>query len=226
MTLSPRIGGVLFDAVGTLIYPDPPVSVVYTQAAQALGLMLDKSTVKSRFAEAFSKHHAPPDDGGIATSEDDERNRWRAIVAAVFPELSNTNELFLQLWSHFSQPASWRVFEDVSHCWERLTRQGRLLGIASNFDERLFTLARGLPPLDRNEHVFVSSRVGFRKPATQFFRAIEQQLSLGPQELLLVGDDWDSDYQGATSAGWHAVHLNRGQRDSDTSSIRSLAELV
>jgi putative hydrolase of the HAD superfamily len=217
---------VLFDAVGTLIYANPPVSVVYTQAAQEQGLSLDESTVKQRFAEAFRKYHAPPHDGEMTTSEEDERNRWRAIVAAVFPEVLRTEELFSRLWSYFSQPSSWRVFDDVPPCWERLTGQGRLLGIASNFDERLITLTHDLPPLDRSCHVFVSSRVGVRKPALQFFREVERKLSLGPHELLLIGDDWMSDYVGATNAGWHALHLNRGHHDSARSSISSLAELA
>ena len=226
MTLPPVIRGVLFDAVGTLIYADPPVSVVYAHAAREFGLTLDESTVGCRFTDAFRKYHAAPHDGGVATSEDDERNRWRTIVAAVFPELSCTEELFSRLWSYFSQPGSWRVFDDVAECWGRLTKQGRLVGIASNFDERLLTLARGLPPLERSRHVFASSCVGFRKPSTEFFLVIERELSLCPHELLMVGDDLESDYRGAIRAGWHAVHLNRGQQNIATSSIRSLAQLV
>jgi putative hydrolase of the HAD superfamily len=225
VTLPPEIRGVLFDAVGTLIYADPPASVVYARAAQELGLTVDESNVQRRLIQALKNYHSAVYDAGLTTSEDHERNRWRAIVAAVFPELLCTEELFCLLWRHFSEPASWRVFSDVAACWERLTGQGRVLGIASNFDERLLTLARGLPPLDRSGHVFVSSRVGFRKPARQFFGAIEQELSLCPQQLLLVGDDWESDYLGATSAGWQAIYLDRGQSTASCS-ISSLTELV
>jgi putative hydrolase of the HAD superfamily len=220
------VRGVLFDAVGTLIYADPPVSAVYTEAAKEFGLTLDEATVKRRFAEAFSKYNADTNDGGKATSEDQERNRWRAIVAAVFPELLCTEELFSRLWNYFAKPASWRLFDDVANCWKRLSSRGRLLGIASNFDERLIAIFRGLPPLDRSQHVFVSSRLGWRKPAREFFRAIEDTTALTPDELLLIGDDWESDYVGALAAGLRALYLDRTGHSKRPAAIRSLAKLM
>ena len=53
MQIPSQVSCVLFDAVGTLIYADPPVSAVYTAAACEFGLSLDESTVERRFLEAF-----------------------------------------------------------------------------------------------------------------------------------------------------------------------------
>jgi putative hydrolase of the HAD superfamily len=216
---------VQFDAVGTLIYADPPVSAVYMEAANEFGLLLDEGTVRQRFAAAFNKYNADTEDGDARTSDDNERDRWRAIVAAAFSELADTEALFSRLWDHFAQPSSWRLYDDVADCCARLRHRGLWVGVASNFDQRLFDICSGLSPLDGLEKVFVSSRIGFRKPAMQFFRAIEEATALRADELMLVGDDWKSDYLGATAAGWQAVYLDRGNVRKAANSIQSLADL-
>jgi putative hydrolase of the HAD superfamily len=217
---------VLFDAVGTLIYADPPVHAVYAEAASEFGLNFEETTIERRFAEAFRKHYplATEDDDCI-TSEDIERSRWRAIVDDVFHEVAPCEALFERLWHHFAQPASWRLFDDVTECWRRLRGRGLSLGIASNFDGRLIHICRSLPPLDRCDHYFVSSQMGDRKPTRNFFRAIERATGLEPQQLMLIGDDLEADYLAATAAGWHAVHLNRPGDAVAATSIRSLVEL-
>jgi putative hydrolase of the HAD superfamily len=218
---------VLFDAVGTLIYADPPVSAVYRAAAREFGLTLDEPTIARRFVNAFARHNREGEDAeGNRTDDARERDRWRAIVANVFPELNSSEALLQQLWEHFAKPVSWRLYEDATDCWQRLHERGLQPGIASNFDSRLLSIARGLLPLDTSAHIFVSSQLGFRKPAVEFFRAIEQALDLQPHELLLVGDDWRTDYLAARSAGWQAVYLDRDQPASSPASIRSLGELA
>jgi putative hydrolase of the HAD superfamily len=216
----------LFDAVGTLIHADPPVHVAYAATASQFGVTLDEATIKRRFVEAFHKHYAyVAVNDHYTTSEEIERCRWRAIVNEVFHELAPCEALFERLWHHFAQPASWRLYDDVADCLRRLSNRGLSLGIASNFDQRLRNICRNLPPLHRFEHYFVSSQIGYRKPAREFFRAIERATSLKPQQLMLIGDDWNADYRAATAAGWHAVHLNRGTNDATALSIGSLAEL-
>ena len=225
MLIPSEVRCVLFDAVGTLIYADPPVSAVYREAANEFGLLLDKETVRQRFATAFNKYNAYTKDGDAKTSDDNERDRWRAIVAATFPELADTEALFSRLWDHFAHPSSWRLYDDVADCCARLRNRGLLVGVASNFDERLFDICRGLSPLDRLAEVFVSSRIGSRKPAMRFFRAIEEATALRADELMLVGDDWKSDYLGATAAGWQAVYLDHGAVRKAANTIQSLADL-
>jgi putative hydrolase of the HAD superfamily len=228
-TISPSVRGVLFDAVGTLLYADPPAPAVYAAAAAEFGLRLDEVTVERRFLDAFRQHHGASQDcetgeGSRTTSQSRELERWRAIVAAVFPELPSTEMVFAKLWDHFALRASWRLYDDVAACWRRLSARGLLLGIASNFDDRLLAVCRGLPPLAACRHVFVSSQIGFRKPDPRFFRSIERLLDLTPRELCLVGDDWESDCLAAASAGWQAVCLDRiGKPLPVAASVRSLA---
>ncbi len=201
---------VLFDAVGTLIYPSPSVAQAYASAAARQGLSLPSNEVSRRFRAAFAAEELI-DVSELQGRTDSQRELdcWQRIVAAVFPDAPKPGDLFAELWAHFASPSHWEVYSDVEAVLGRLSAVVTELGIASNFDERLHAICRGLPILDSCQRIFVSSEIGWRKPALPFFRAIERQLKLRPEEILLVGDSIDNDYLAARQAGWQAVWLDR-----------------
>jgi putative hydrolase of the HAD superfamily len=218
----------LFDAVGTLIYPDPPVPAVYCAAGRRSGSELSEPEIARRFKAALQAEHRP--DGSRSpppTSETLERQRWQRLVAAVFDDVAHSRQaqLFDELWNHFGQPRSWRLHDEVFETLAAMQRAGCRLGIASNFDERLLNVVRGMPALAACEQVFVSSHVGFVKPDPRFFAGIERTLGASGEQFVLVGDDWHCDVAGARAAGWKAVWLNRDGCRSDHESVRSLADL-
>jgi putative hydrolase of the HAD superfamily len=201
---------ILFDAVGTLMRPEPTVSGAYTSVARRHGVVVDQGEVERRFHRAFARQDAiDAKERDNRTDQQREAERWRGIVLDVFGELPQTDAIFADLWDHFADAQNWRLFDDVADVWRRLSETGVTLGVASNFDDRLAGVCRNLPPLDRDPHLFVSSQVGWRKPGRGFFAAIEKALSLEPAELLLVGDDVTNDFEAAQAAGWQAILLDR-----------------
>jgi putative hydrolase of the HAD superfamily len=133
--------------------------------------------------------------------------------------------VFEELWRHFGQPGSWRVFEDVAKAFEGLSSRGFRLGIASNFDSRLREVVAGRAELARCEAVFVSSDLGYSKPDPRFFAEVEGRLGVGSEEILLVGGDGVNDVEGARGARWRVVYLEREGRGSRCGAIRSLVEI-
>jgi putative hydrolase of the HAD superfamily len=223
-----KIQWVLFDAVGTLIRPDPPVVRVYLSVARRYGSCLTEVEVGERFHEAFQRQEeidAGP--SGCQTDEARELLRWQTIVADVLDDASEPAAVFNELWRHFAMSEHWRLFGDAAETWQSLGMRGFRLGIASNFDHRLRQVCRGLPPLDKCEHIFVSSELKVRKPSIEFYRRIEQRLQASARQILLVGDDWTNDYLAARQAGWSAVFVDRsGERDGTEDVVRSLGKLV
>lgn len=206
----PNIQAVLFDAVGTLIFPDPPVATAYAVAGARLGSKLMPDEISRRFRTAFARQEvADAQTYGHRTSEEREKARWQTIVAEVFDDVNDPPALFAALWQHFAEPRHWRLHADAAELWTMHAARGAVPCIASNFDGRLQIICQGLPPLDRCRHVFVSSELGVRKPSPDFFRAIEQRLNLRPNQLLLIGDDWHNDYLAAKAAGWQAQFVDR-----------------
>lgn len=219
---------VLFDAVGTLIYPRPSVAEIYRAAGEEFGARLDTATIAARFREAlgvFASYQGEP-----CTSAS-ERARWRQIVAHVFapaaPDEKQIDCILEVLWRHFEQPANWAVFDDAAGCLAELATAGYRLGVASNFDERLERICHGLPELAPLRELFPVTRVGFAKPAAAYYAEVTRLLEEVPERILLVGDEKEHDVVAARRAGWQAVLLDReaGQFLPEQPQIRSLAEL-
>jgi putative hydrolase of the HAD superfamily len=216
---------VVFDAVGTLIYPAPPVCAVYDRIGRRHGAALGEAEIERRFRASFQQEEAHDRQLGYQTDEERERLRWAAIVRAVFHDQPDPSGPLAELWDHFARPDAWACFSDVAPCLEWLQTRGLRTGVASNFDQRLRRVVAGLPALRGCEVVAISSELGWRKPAPAFFQALLHGLSLPAEQVLLVGDDWENDYQGGIRAGMPVILLNRQRRPLEVPAITSLEEL-
>jgi putative hydrolase of the HAD superfamily len=220
---------IAFDAVGTLISPDPPVAEVYARVGRKHGSALSEEEVRERFREAFRIEHL-----GIATtSEFDEHHRWRRIVQRVFG-LAEIELCFQELFDHFGRPESWRCFPEVAGTLGELSGRGYDLVLASNFDFRLHAICDGHPELACFSSRVISSEVGWFKPRAEFYRGMLETSGFQKHEVLMVGDDWQNDTVGAMEFGIKAIHVDRGQAEPVTrkdnvtviSSLRVLLDLL
>ena len=89
---------------------------------------------------------------------------------------------------------------------EYLKAQGHILSIISNgFVEVQYTKLRrsGLIPYFAN--VFLSEEIGYQKPDIRFFQTVLDRLNASPSECLVIGDNFQTDIQGAQNANIRAV---------------------
>jgi putative hydrolase of the HAD superfamily len=218
---------IFFDAVGTLIHPDPPAPEVYARVGQGLGSRSTVETVTIRFSEAFDRQERLDWAGGLETSEEREYRRWQEVVAQVLDDVKDSDACFRQLHEHFRHAGAWRLDPEAAVVLEQLADWGLLLGLASNFDRRLRDVVAGLPGLRRMGRLVISSEVGWRKPAPEFFAAVLRQAGVPGDQVLLVGDDLTNDYRGARSAGLRAVLVDPHHRlSADVARIRRLPDLL
>jgi len=99
--------------------------------------------------------------------------------------------------------------------------------MASNFDRRLRSVVAGVPALAPLQHLIISSEVGWRKPAPQFFQALCRVIGLPPENILYVGDDPTNDYQGAVAAGLESILFDpHGEHPEIPRRIASLTDLL
>lgn len=207
----PRVCCVAIDAVGTLIFPDPPVAEVYARVGRRYGSQLTEQQVRVRFHEAFRAECQ----GAADTSEEEERERWRRIVRRVFG-LKDIQPCFEELFAHFGRAESWRCFPDVAGTLGELSKRGYDLAIASNFDRRLHAICDGHAELRSFSARVISSEVGTFKPQQKFYQALLDQSGYQRHEVLMVGDDWDNDIWGALEIGMPAIFLDRSQAEAIT----------
>ena len=203
---------VVFDAVGTVIDPEPSVAAAYHAIGKQFGSERTLEDVRTRFMAAFSeteRKDAARGSDGMTTNAQVEEARWRYIVAHVFPEVDDREGCFQRLHDYFAEPTAWRTFEDTLPTLHSLSERGIQLAIASNFDERLHPICDAVPALGLFQKRFVSSELGFRKPSSDFYRAIVADLKVAAESILMVGDGLANDVEGALSVGMKAVLIDR-----------------
>jgi putative hydrolase of the HAD superfamily len=219
------IRAVVFDAVGTLIHPEPPAGIVYAEAGRRFGSSRTEVEIAVRFTTAFRRQEDVDYASGLRTDEAREIARWQAIVAEVLDDVAEPDACFRYLYEHFARPAAWRMDASAAATLAGLAERGYRLGIASNFDSRLHEVLKSgvmsaLP-------LVISAAVGWRKPAAAFYTAICQAVGAQPHEVLYVGDDRRNDYDGARNAGLSAVLFDpRSRVTENVRNITRLSELL
>jgi len=205
----PGVEVVVFDVVGTLVVPAEPVPATYAAVGRRHAFDLDDATVAARFRAAWRRQEdldaaaTPP----YSTSRTRERERWRLIVEDVFGAGDRIAPVFAELWDHYALPQAWTPLPAGVRLLDLARDAGLPVALASNFDERLLAIAPIVEPLSRADCVFASSEIGWRKPAVEFFRSVEQRLGMASHQLLLVGDDTDLDVAAAAAAGWRSLQV-------------------
>ena len=219
---------VFFDAVGTLLHPQPPAPVVYAAVGRRFGSRLDEAGIAQRFRAAFRRQEQADHSIGLRTSEEREWMRWRAIVAEVLDDVSDPEGCFAELHAQFARPDAWRCEPHTSHVLETLSVRGHRLGVASNFDARLRRVVEGLSDLRLVRQLVISSEIGWRKPAPSFFAEMCQRVDSPPGRIVYVGDDENNDYAGGRAFGLQVVLLDptRRARVAPEDVITSLTELL
>ena len=219
---------VSFDAVGTLLFPEPSPFAVYAAMASDNGLSLPMPTIRERFLAAFQREEEIDRISGWTTNEARELVRWRAIVHSTLAGVRDAEACFQRLWAHYASPAAWHVNPDAVHVLEALSSRGVTLGMASNFDQRLRLVMEGHPALGLlSDRILISSEVGHRKPARAFFDELARLLGSEPAQILHVGDSPSNDYDGALASGFQAVLIGDDlQTLASQDCVRSLGELI
>ncbi len=221
-----QIRVVAFDAVGTLIYPQPSVAQVYFDIAQRHGSRLAKADIESRFNDAFRVFDRDNQANHFRTSETRERELWREVVAAVLPDVDSPGDCFEELFEWFASVDAWRLFDDVEATFQTLRDLGVEIAIASNFDYRLHGICDGFVELEPVRVRCVSSEVGHRKPSRGYYDALATMCECDPSAILMVGDTLLNDVEGAILAGMQAVLIDRDEESVFPQRIGSLRQVV
>src|SRR5262249_24839025 len=103
------VKAIFFDAVGTLIHPEPVASRVYFEVGRRFGSRLTEEEIAARFLQAYRRQEELDRAQAWHTSEERERARWRDIVCHVLDDAADRDSCFAELYAHFARPTSWRL---------------------------------------------------------------------------------------------------------------------
>jgi len=212
------IEAIFLDAAGTLIKPIRRVGESYALLAQPYGVEVPAAEITARFRSCFNS--APPlafPNTPAPQLVERERHWWRDLVLRVFEPWApfpRFDEYFTELFSYFACPEAWELYPEVLYTLDALKKRGLVLDVLSNFDSRLSGILEGLGAARYFEHIFVSSRIGYAKPAREIFHAALNVHALGAENIIHVGDSEEKDFRGALDAGLKAILLDRSAQDA------------
>jgi putative hydrolase of the HAD superfamily len=99
-----------------------------------------------------------------------------------------------------------------------LKGKGYILSIISNgFVEVQYTKLRRSGLLPYFSNVFLSEEIGCQKPNIRFFQAVLEKLQAKPAECLVIGDNLQTDIQGAQNANINSIFFANGSEFSENS---------
>ena len=170
---------------------------------------------------------------GRITKEQLRPLRFRKAVEGLgIPAFDGMEALAEAMGTAYVQRAPYRtaLFDGAVEVCQALKARGHRMFILTNgFEEVQHTKVKnsGLEPFFTG--VYTSDFLGVKKPnPTAFERAAEAEGLSMSGGIVMVGDSWESDVEGAHGVGWDAVHFNPSgeHREEVWQSVRVLRELL
>jgi putative hydrolase of the HAD superfamily len=220
---------VLFDAGDTLLAPAPSFQGRFVAVAAEQGFPLEEAAVDAAIAAAVRAAAWPDDWTDPAT----QRDFWIGFYQDVLTRLSHGGddgmELAEALFASFSDPASYRLFDDVRPALDELAGRGITLGVVSNFEPWLADILA----LQGIDHLFatvaISGVLGVAKPDPRIFEAALAEAGADPSATVHVGDQPANDVAASRAVGITPVLIDRFARypePDDAHRVEDLTGLV
>jgi putative hydrolase of the HAD superfamily len=216
---------VLFDAGDTLLAPAPSFQGRFVAVAAAAGLPLEEAAVDAAIAEAVRAAEWPSDWTDPAT----QREFWVGFYRQVLADLGHGEkgmELADALFEAFSDPAGYRLFDDVRPALDELAARGIKLGVVSNFEPWLEDILDLQGIGDRFAAVAISGKLGVAKPDPEIFKAALTEAGADPGATVHVGDQPVNDVAAARAVGITPVLIDRYARHPETDGAHRVEDLL
>eukprot|EP00731_Ephydatia_muelleri_P032209 Em0023g716a len=160
---------------------------------------------------------------------------WQKISSGTYAAVGMKQEEIVQqignkLYTDFAGPQNWEVYPDVVPTLQTLKQKGLVLGVISNFDDRLKPILRSLKIADLFDFTLASYEVGFCKPDPRLFQLALTMAQVRADQATHVGDNYELDYKAAGAAGMRSLLLTRKETlpkpVEPASCITTLTELI
>jgi putative hydrolase of the HAD superfamily len=214
---------VLFDAVDTLLAPAPSFQGRFVAVAAEHGVPLEEAAVDAAIAAAAREAAWPEDWTDPAT----QRAFWLGFYREVLGSLGHSQEELAEaLFQAFSDPAGYRLFDDVRPALDELAGRGMTLGLVSNFEPWLDEVLALQGIADRFAAVAISGTLGVAKPDPRIFKAALDEAGADPAATVHVGDQPVNDVAGALAAGITPVLIDRFGRHPGAGGAHRVEDLA
>ena len=217
--MTSSIQAVFFDLYDTLVGFDPPREVVQARAMEPFGFVVDKIGIDAGYAMADAlmaeqTAQAPLSD---LTSEAQSRffERYEQLIlqgAGHEVDLHKAGEVWKAVRR---QEYGFALYEDVIPALNALQSGGYVVGVITNMSQPGHDVAERMGFRDRVDFTISSMDVGASKPDPQMFRAALERAGVEAGAAVHVGDQLETDIDGARGAGINPILIDRHSAATD-----------
>jgi FMN phosphatase YigB (HAD superfamily) len=224
--LSRKIEAITFDAYGTLVRMDKPFDRLVWELRR-FGIGVPHDIAKRAFTEEMAYYREHHVEGNTPEQLLSLRHRcagllFQGLETAGYPsQLSEDQKLGVLMGA-----IRFHLFDEVPIILRWCASKGFATGVISNWDYSLKTILEQLCSSYPFNCVIISAVEGMTKSDPGLFLKAAKCLSLDPSQIVHIGDEADSDFDGARTAGFVPVLLDRtGEGKSPPGlKIRTLAD--
>jgi FMN phosphatase YigB (HAD superfamily) len=207
--LTKNIRAVTFDAYGTLVRLDKPFDR-FVRQLERFGLRIPHDVAKQVFMTEmayYREHHleAKTPERLLSLRHRCADLLFRGLETAGVPSRFSAEQKLQILMGAIR----FRLFADVPMILRWCASRGFATGVISNWDFSLKTILERLCASYPFNCVIISATEGMTKSAPGLFLKAAECLSLDPSQIVHIGDEVDSDFDGARAAGFVPVLLDR-----------------
>jgi HAD superfamily hydrolase (TIGR01549 family) len=212
--MSKVIKGIFFDWFNTLAHYDPPREEVYRSAFKEQGIELSFGQVYRGLLEGDRQFFSLRAQGFVKSKHLSEIEDVLTLyplaickVAGVSVSPDINVKILRQALKNFNSQTV--LYKDVLPLFSELKNKNYILGIITNADQAVIKLINGLGLGSFLNVIITSEGARAEKPDAAIFNAAYLQAGLKPDEMLYIGDQYNSDVLGAKQAGSQAILLDR-----------------
>lgn len=212
----PAIEIVFFDAGDTLLRAHPSFPELLASICRENGYDADPSDVaeiQGRLAPHLVELAHETGIDAPSLDPDDSRTYWSHLYRRVTGELGiHDEELVKTLYSRFSHPSAYKLFDDALPCLTELKAAGYRLGLISNFEGWLQEMLVEMEVGHLFEVSVISAFEGVEKPDPALYKIALERAGVEGSVAVHVGDSPVNDVRPAREVGMITVLLDRYDR--------------
>ena len=207
------IRAVFFDLYGTLATFDPPREVIQANAAAEFGMALTAEGVDRGYHLADQHMSRQNATAPVRNMSPAEQGHFFARFEQLVLEGAGHSvdlETAAAIWKRVrSQRYGLALFDDVVPALGRIRNSGLPTGLISNVNSSGRALADSMGLTGHIDFAITSGDAGAEKPHPAIFRAALSRAGVKPAEAVHVGDQIESDIDGAQAAGIAPILMDR-----------------
>tara|TARA_Y100001970_G_C14235685_1_gene861632 strand:- start:2107 stop:2805 length:699 start_codon:yes stop_codon:yes gene_type:complete len=207
---------IFFDFFGTLAKFHPDREEIQIQALSQFGLNLNSEQIKYgyKFADSYMEKvnsSVKP----LSLMDSDERTKFFSEYESLILDHAGFKVDLVtagNIWRAVQQiPYGFKLYDDVIPVFKHLNTQNYKLGIITNMGKSLYEICDQLEISQYLSYIITSEEVGIGKPSPEIFKAALKVSESKVNEVIHVGDSYDSDIAGAIALDIKAILLDRDE---------------